>query len=48
MRIAVLSKFGKKRNRPHRSLKSDSSKDLQATLVITGVHALNNLQALAG
>ena len=48
MRIPVLSRFGMKRNRPTRSLKSDSSEDLQMTLVVIGVHALNNLPALAG
>jgi hypothetical protein len=41
-------RFGMKRNRPVRSLKSDSSEDLLMTLVVIGVHALNNLPALAG
>jgi len=44
----MRSRFGMKRNRPVRSLKSDSSENLQMTLVVIGVHAFNNLPALAG
>ena len=44
----MRSRFGMKRNRRSRNLKSDSSEDLQMTLVVIGVHAINNLPALAG
>ena len=47
-RVPMRSRFGMKRNRRSRNLKSDSSEDLQMTLVVIGVHALNNLPALAG